>query len=105
MARMMKGARLLRFVAVLGFGAACASNPPPGAIYVERRPPPARVEVIGVAPGPGFVWIGGFWRWGGAEYAWVPGRWAARERGFRSWSPGRWRHGRRGWFWVEGRWR
>jgi YXWGXW repeat-containing protein len=105
MATTIKGARLLSLAALLGLGAACAPNPPPGAMYVERRPPPVRVEVIGVAPGPGFIWIGGFWRWGGGQYVWVPGRWAARERGYHHWNPGRWRHTRRGWYWVEGRWR
>jgi hypothetical protein len=105
MATTLKGARLLSIVVALGLGAACAPNPSPGALYVVRRPPPVRAEVIGVAPRPGLVWIGGFWRWGGADYAWVPGRWAAPARGNRLWTPGHWRHTRRGWYWVEGRWR
>jgi hypothetical protein len=97
----------LGLVGVLGAMAiACASNPPPAdAVYVERQPPRERVEVVGVAPGPGYAWVRGFWRWGGAEYAWVPGRWTAPQRGFHRWEPGQWRHGRRGWFWAEGRWR
>jgi hypothetical protein len=84
---------------------ACASNPPPGAVLVVRRPPPDRVEVIGVAPGPGHLWIGGHWRWVGSDFDWVPGRWTPMERGFRHWAPGHWAHSRRGWFWAEGRWR
>ena len=105
MATMLHNGRLMGCLVLIGLGAACATNPPPGVMYLERRPPPARVEVVGVAPGPGFVWIGGFWRWGGAEYAWVPGRWAPRERGHRHWNAGHWRHTRRGWYWAEGRWR
>ena len=35
--------------------------------YVTAPPPP-RVEVYGVAPGPGVVWIGGYWRWVGSDY-------------------------------------
>ena len=31
-----------------------------------------RMEDTGVAPGPGFVWIGGYWRWAGNDYAWTP---------------------------------
>lgn len=26
-------------------------------------PPPVRVGVVGVAPGPGYVWIAGYKRW------------------------------------------
>ncbi len=84
---------------------ACASNAPPGEVMVVRAPPPTRAEVIGVAPGPGHVWIGGHWRWTGNDYDWVPGRWAALEGGNRRWVPGHWVHARRGWYWVEGHWR
>ena len=84
---------------------ACAPNPPLGEIVVVRRPPPDRVEVIGVGPGRGHVWIGGHWRWTGNDYDWVPGRWARAERGYRHWVRGHWKHTRRGWYWVEGRWR
>ena len=97
----------LGLLGILGaLAIACASNPPPeNAIYVERRPPPERVEVIGTAPGPGYVWLRGYWRWGAGDYAWQSGRWAVAERGYRRWEPGQWRHGRRGYYWVEGRWR
>jgi hypothetical protein len=30
--------------------------------YPTFGPPPLRAEVFGVAPGSGFVWIGGYWR-------------------------------------------
>lgn len=60
----------LGLVALLGLG--CAASPPPGELMVERRPPPNRVEVIGVAPGLGHIWIGGHWRWVGNDYDWVP---------------------------------
>lgn len=86
---------------------ACLPPPPMGAVVVERRPPADRVEVIGVAPTPGYVWIAGYWGWEGGrrDYVWVPGRWSAVERGRRGWVPGRWRHGRGGWFWIDGHWR
>lgn len=83
----------------------CAPPPPPGAVYVARRPPRDRDEVIGVRPGPGHIWMRGYWRWEHDDYAWTPGRWAVAERGFHDWAPGRWRHERRGWYYVEGRWR
>lgn len=45
-------------------------------IGVEGPPPPPRQEVIiGVAPGPDFVWVGGFWDGSPGHYAWVGGHW------------------------------
>src|SRR5438034_3412584 len=32
-----------------------------------------------VAPGPGYVWTRGYWRWTGADYVWVPGSWVVRS--------------------------
>ena len=84
--------------------AACY-GPPPGAVYVAARPPLYREEVVGVAPGQAYFWIAGYWEWGGAEYRWVPGRWAVRPYPRAVWVPGRWRGARRGWYWVPGHWR
>lgn len=70
---------------------------------VMVAPPPPRVEVIGVAPYPGYIWIGGYWGWTGHRHEWVPGRWEAprpRER----WVPHRWDHDGRGWREHPGHW-
>lgn len=53
--------------------------PPPVAV----APPPPRVEVIGVAPAQGYVWMGGYWRWGGGGYYWVPGYWGPPRPAYR----------------------
>ena len=68
-------------------------------------PPPPRVEVYGVAPGPGFVWVGGYWRWVRNDYAWTPGRWERPPRRGAVWVPGHWEQRRNGYRWREGRWR
>lgn len=52
-------------------------------------PPAVRVEVIGVPPVAGSVWIAGYWDWVGGRHVWVPGRWV----------PGKPRH-----HWVAARW-
>jgi hypothetical protein len=39
--------------------------------------PAPRIEYRGPVPGPGYVWIGGYWNRIGTRHAWVPGRWAA----------------------------
>ncbi len=70
--------------AVLGLAsvmlAGCVVAPAPG--YYEGGPvmvaPPApQVEVVGAAPGPGYLWVGGYWNWVGGRHVWVPGRWEA----------------------------
>lgn len=50
-------------------------------VVVAEPPPPPRVEVIGVAPGPGFFWVPGHWRWGPQRYVWVAGHWAPHRPG------------------------
>ncbi len=69
-------------------------GPPPP--VVERRPPP---------PGRGFVWIGGYQRWDGGRYVWVPGRWDRPPRAHAHWVAHRWVHRRGQWVFVEGHWR
>lgn len=66
-------------------------------------PPPPRVEVVGVAPAPGYVWIGGYWGWAGGRHEWVPGRWEAPRPGYR-WVPHRWDHDGPGWRERHGYW-
>jgi len=43
-------------------------------------PPPPRYEVIPVAPGPAYVWVGGHWNWRAPihQHVWVPGVWRPR---------------------------
>ncbi len=74
-------------------------------VFVRVAPPAPPADVRVVAPGPGHVWIGGFHRWDGAAYVWVPGRWAVAPRPHAVWVPGHWKHSRHGWYWLEGHWR
>ena len=82
-----------------------AVRPRAGVVYVTRQPPVARVEVIGVRPGPAHVWIGGHWLWRESDFVWIGGRWEEPRAGFREWAPHRWEHDRNGWYFVEGHWR
>ena len=82
---------------------ACASGG--GHVYVRSGPPPVRAEVIGVAPGPGYVWMPGYYRYNGGGYVWVGGRWDRPPRARARWVPGHWQRDRRGWYYVEGHWR
>ena len=55
---------------------------PGGRVFVYKKPkhiryynmhvrPPILVETYDTIPG--YVWVGGGWRWGGAEWVWSPG--------------------------------
>ena len=75
----MKRTLLLLPLTLLGLAATgCYSSV---GYYRRYPPPPPRVEYYGVAPGPGFVWVSGYWRPHGNNYRWVNGHWA--RRGYR----------------------
>ncbi|HEY7336759.1 MAG TPA: hypothetical protein VH639_17830 [Bryobacteraceae bacterium] len=75
------------------------------AYYAPAAPPPVRVEAFGVAPGPGYVWINGYWGYSGRNYVWTPGRWERPPRRGAAWVNGGWeRHGNR-WAYRRGHWR
>ncbi|HXP66961.1 MAG TPA: YXWGXW repeat-containing protein [Steroidobacteraceae bacterium] len=70
---------------------------------VMVAPPAPRVEVIGVAPSPGYVWIGGYWNWVGGRHVWVPGRWDRGRPGYH-WEAHAWVREGDGWRMRPGRW-
>jgi len=94
-----------RTLLTLAFGAALALGASAADVVVRVAPPAAVVETRPVAPGPGYVWIGGYHRWDGAAYAWVPGRWENPPRPRARWVAPRWVHRNGGYVFVEGRWR
>lgn len=105
-ARMLK---LLAAGALVVAAAGCAPLPPGRVVYVEYAtyaPPPLQYEVIGVAPGPGYLWVAGYWNWTGVEYVWVSGSWVVPPPGRRVWVAPAWQqHRGRGWYMRRGRWR
>jgi hypothetical protein len=74
-------------------------------VIVKVRPPREVVETRVVAPGPDYVWIGGYHQWNGTAYAWTPGRWERPPHAHAVWVRHRWVHRHGGWVLVEGRWR
>jgi hypothetical protein len=86
---------------------ACIVAPAPGYYagpVVAAAPPPVQYEpVVGVAPGPGFFWVGGWWAWGGARYVWHPGYWQGPRAGYH-WVAHGWARGPGGWRETPGHW-
>jgi hypothetical protein len=70
---------------------------------VVTAPPEPQVEVVGVAPTPGYVWFGGYWNWAGGRHVWVPGYWGAGRAGYR-WVPHAWVRAGGGWRMSPGHW-
>jgi hypothetical protein len=88
---------------------AAPAPPPPGQqveVIASEEPPIPIVEVVPLAPGPEYFWIGGHWHWNGG-WVWMRGHYD-RHPHFHpgaGWVAGRW--DRRGgiWAWHEGHWR
>ena len=75
-------------------------------VVIRVAPPaPVRIGVVGVAPAPGFVWVGGYHAWQGGAYVWVPGAWVRPPRPRAFWVRPYYRRVRGGWMFVPGRWR
>jgi hypothetical protein len=74
-------------------------------VEVTGPPPPEVVETVTVAPGPGFLWIGGYYGWEGGGWHWHPGHWEQRPRPGAVWVHPHYvyRGGRH--VWVRGGWR
>ncbi|MBV8847057.1 MAG: YXWGXW repeat-containing protein [Bryobacterales bacterium] len=73
--------------------------------YAPIAPPPPRIETFGPAPGPGFVWIDGYWGYRNGGYAWVPGRWERPPRRGSVWVSGGWERRGDRWGYRPGHWR
>jgi hypothetical protein len=88
---------------------AYAPPAPPGTepqeVVVDSEPPPPQVEYIGVSPGPGFFWIGGYYHWTGVRWAWYRGHYERPPHPGARWFGPRYefRGGRR--VYIRGYWR
>ncbi len=83
---------------------ACASQ-----AYVAYRvpapPPPLAVGAVGYAPGPGVVWVDGFWDLHGSRWVWVSGEWRRPPRARAVWVRSYWEPHGRSWRFHRGYWR
>jgi len=77
----------------------------PGEVVVTEDPPAPVYETVGIAPGPGFFWIGGYYHWYGNRWGWVAGHYERPPHPGAVWVGSRFevRAGRR--VYVRGFWR
>ena len=77
----------------------------PGEVYVDAAPPAPIFETVGIAPGPGYFWIGGYYHWYGNRWGWVRGHYERPPRRGAIWVGPRYefRGGRR--VYIRGYWR
>jgi len=74
-------------------------------VVIRVGPPPVIVERPGPPPERGFIWIGGYHRWDGARYVWVPGHYERPPHPGARWVGHRYVRRGGGWVFVEGHWR
>jgi len=73
-------------------------------ISVRFGPPAIPIYAQPICPGPGYLWVPGYWAWSDLDgYYWVPGTWVIAPVGM-LWTPGYW-----GWYggfyrWHPGYW-
>jgi hypothetical protein len=77
----------------------------PGEVVVTEDPPAPIYETVGVAPGPGYLWIGGYYHWSGGGWVWYRGHYARPPHPGAAWVRARYevRGGRR--VYIAGYWR
>ena len=94
-----------RLLITLAGIAAFASSTAWSQLVVRVGPPPVIVERPIPRPGPRYVWLPGYYRWGGARYIWVPGRYEIPPRPGAVWIGPRWVQRNGTWVFVAGFWR
>ncbi len=71
---------------------------------VATQPGDVEVGVVGVAPGPDYIWVGPEWVWQGGNYVRVAGHWARPPHEGGRWYAGHWDRKGRGYHWSRGHW-
>jgi len=96
--RILSGVLLAASAALAG----CAGG---GYVAAYQGPPPPRYGVVGVAPGPAYIWTDGWWDLRGHNWVWVQGRWVRPPRHGAVWVRPEWRREGDRWRLRRGYWR
>jgi hypothetical protein len=90
-------------VAALGC-VATATTPPPRGVTVNGPPPAPLADERQAPPGPGAIWIAGYWHWTGIEYAWIPGHWEGKPPPGATWQAPRYVRAGDAYYYEPGAW-
>ena len=74
------------------------------AVSVAIAPPLIPVYEQPLIPGPGYIWVPGYWAWGADGYYWVPGTWVLAPFVGALWTPGYWAWDGGYYAWYPGYW-
>ena len=97
---------LLALALTIGAMTGCGGAGYGGGYYVRTPPPPPpRYGAVGYAPGPGYVWIDGYWDRRGSQWYWSNGSWMRPPRPRAVWVPHNWRRHGDGYRFYRGHWR
>jgi hypothetical protein len=113
--RAASGAAVLGSLLALGSGCVVAVRPAPAVVYsepadpgevvVSQEPPAPVAEVVGVAPGPGFFWVGGYYHWYGNRWGWRAGHYERPPHAGARWVGPRYAYRGNARIYVRGYWR
>jgi hypothetical protein len=74
-------------------------------VSVDVEPPPLPVYDQPEIPGPGYMWVPGYWAWDdNTGYYWVPGTWVLPPEPELLWTPGYWGWDNGAYLWHGGYW-
>jgi hypothetical protein len=96
----------LLMAASLAFGGLMSATPAVAQIQltVMIAPPPLPVYEQPPIPGPGYLWVPGYWSYGPYGYFWVPGTWMQPPAVGLLWTPGYWGWSAGFYVWNPGFW-
>src|SRR5260370_22704927 len=102
--------RIARFICSLLVAVGLLVSPvqPPGqvavGISVRIGPPVLPIYAQPICPGPGYIWVPGYWAYGPDGYFWVPGTWVFPPEVGLLWTPGYWGYEDAFYAWYPGYW-
>jgi WXXGXW repeat (2 copies) len=102
--------RIGRFLCLLLLSVGILTFPVPSptqvavGVSVRIGPPALPLYVQPICPGPGYLWVPGYWAYGPDGYFWVPGTWVEPPEVGLLWTPGYWGSENDFYIWHAGYW-
>ena len=91
-------------VANSGYVTASSTVPVVSTMIVTQAPPALQQEAVLAQPGPGYVWLAGFWTWRNERYEWMAGHWQLPPSSTSVWVAPRWEQEGNAYRFYEGTW-